>query len=157
MASIHSGDSLVDDHTVQRFTDTRLMDALGAGLASDSQVLVHDGVDKSPLALAIYDGDGHLLAGLHAEYFNHWLYIKLLWVNKPARGQGLGTRLMEQIEDEALELGLDRSYLCTYSYQAPDFYQKLGYREFARLEDCPVHGEDKIYLAKPLKPVTIQP
>ena len=143
--------------TIRRFTDTRLMDTLEAGLSSDSQVLVHDGVDKQPLALALYDGKNHLLAGLHSEYFNHWLYIKLLWVCKSERGQGLGTRLIEQIEDEALTLGLDRSYLCTYSYQAPDFYLKHGYREFARLEDCPVYGEDKIYLAKPLQPITVKP
>ena len=40
-------------------------------------------------------------------------------------------------------------YLDTFTFQAPAFYEKHGYREFGRLDDA-VHGHARIWLAKRL-------
>ena len=40
------------------------------------------------------------------------------------------------------------SWLDTFSFQAPEFYSKFGYREFARLDYPPDH--QRIFLKKQL-------
>ena len=42
-------------------------------------------------------------------------------------------------------------YLSTYSFEAPRFYEKLGYEIFGRLEDFPP-GHTKFYMRKSLAP-----
>jgi len=60
------------------------------------------------------------------------LEVRGLWVDDSLRGQGVGAALMEAIEDEARRRGATRAMLYTYSFQAQGFYEKLGYKEFAR-------------------------
>jgi hypothetical protein len=54
---------------------------------------------------------------------------------------------MRAVEGEARERGLRGAYLDTFSFQAPKFYAKLGYREFGRISDFPL-GFDRIWLMK---------
>ncbi len=104
-----------------------------------------------PLRVAVRSGDGELGGGLigrtHAIPF--WLEISVLWVDEAARQHGLGRRLMERAEREARLRGCRFVRLATSDYQAPDFYRKLGYIQYGRLEDCPP-GETAYYLRKAL-------
>ena len=52
------------------------------------------------------------------------------------RGRGIGSQLMEKVESSARADGIKRVLLNTYSFQAPDFYRKLGYTEIARISPC---------------------
>ena len=45
---------------------------------------------------------------------------------------------MEMAEDEARDEGCRYVHLDSHSFQAPDFYKKLGYEEFGRLQDSPL-------------------
>jgi GNAT superfamily N-acetyltransferase len=90
-----------------------------------------------PLELYIRDGSGALLGGLIAETYWGWLYIDRLLLREALRGQGYGRRLMQQAEQIARERGCMRAYLTTFSFQARDFYQKLGYRVVGQLDDYP--------------------
>jgi ribosomal protein S18 acetylase RimI-like enzyme len=54
---------------------------------------------------------------------------------------------MAAVEAEARSLGCRGAYLDTFSFQAPKFYEKLGYREFGRIADFPA-GFDRIWLMK---------
>jgi hypothetical protein len=45
--------------------------------------------------------------------------------------------LLQAAESEALRRGCTCALLDSYSFQAPDFYKKLGYQEFGLLEDFP--------------------
>ncbi len=80
---------------------------------------------------------GEILAGVHGNTDWGWLYISALWVDESLRGTGLGSALMAKAEALAIERGCTQAYLQTMSYQAPDFYAKLGYTVFAELEDIP--------------------
>ena len=40
-------------------------------------------------------------------------------------------------------------YLDSFSFQAPTFYAKLGYREFGRLKEFPA-GYDRVWMTKAL-------
>ena len=92
-----------------------------------------------------------IVGGLAAETYFGWMFINLLWVSEEQRGKALGRSLMAKAEAEARRLGARRAYVNTFSFQAPGFYKKLGYREFGRLKDFPP-GHSHIWLAKPLSP-----
>jgi GNAT superfamily N-acetyltransferase len=78
-----------------------------------------------------------------------WFYINLMWLKAEFRGQGYGHRLLTLAEDEARQRGARHAYLDTFSFQAPDFYQKHGYQVFGELNDFPT-GHQRYYLKKVL-------
>jgi ribosomal protein S18 acetylase RimI-like enzyme len=59
---------------------------------------------------------------------------------------------MKRAEALALEQGCDAVDLDTFDYQAPGFYEKLGFKVFGRLEDYPP-GHRRFYLVKRLRSV----
>ena len=72
-----------------------------------------------------------------------------LWVALPYRKQGIGSELMAGAERAAREQGCRAAYLDTFTFQAPKFYERLGYWEFGRLNDFPP-GHARIWFSKAL-------
>ncbi len=66
-----------------------------------------------------------------------------------AKGQGVARHVMELAEQEARRLGCIGIWLDTFTFQAPWFYPKLGFVEFARLPNYPA-GHERIFLIKRL-------
>ncbi len=61
------------------------------------------------------------------------VYIDELVVMEAHRGKGIGTRLIEAVEDCYRDGGYHNMNLCTNEFQAPVFYEKLGFElEFVR-------------------------
>ena len=116
-----------------------------------------DALSSSPLTLAIEtspdeaarDDDGSTQAGLHGVTFFHWMFSRLLRLAEPFRKQGLGSRLRSRAEALARERRAANCFLDTFSFQAPGFYEKHGYREFGRLDDQPP-GYSRIWFSKRL-------
>lgn len=79
--------------------------------------------------------DGRLLGGVRGFVFLHWLNIDVLFVEADVRGTGLGGRLLAEAERQAVELGARNARLETFEWQAPTFYRKHGYVEYARVDD----------------------
>src|SRR5947208_1305138 len=92
--------------------------------------------------------NGAIRAGLIGHVYAGWLFVKYLWVHRDLRRSGIGRGLMAEAERRALDLGCHSAWLDTFSFQAPDFYPKLGYREFARLDVPPGHA--RVFFRKPL-------
>lgn len=90
-----------------------------------------------------------VLGGVVANCFGGWMYISLLWVEKTLRNLGYGTRLMQLVEAEAIECGFQNAHVDTYSFEARPFYERLGYKLFATLENYPP-GHCKYFLWKQL-------
>lgn len=107
--------------------------------------------DKNPRDLGIYlqDGTGSKIAGLIGSTHGNWLSVKYLWVSKELRGQQIGSEILKQAEKTAKERGCKYSFLDTFSFQAPLFYKKHGYREVFTLENYPVTGK-RYYFTKTL-------
>jgi len=93
---------------------------------------------------------GGIGGGVIGELFGGWLYTSLLWVDEPLRGRGLGTRLLQRLEQEAVRMGCRHAHVDTFSFEARPFYEKLGYELFATLDDCPP-GHRKHFLKKELE------
>ena len=105
-------------------------------------------VEFRPLTITLREGS-KIVGGLVGETFLGWLYVSALWVADDYGRQGYGTRIMQAAEQEARRRGARGVYLDTLSFQAPEFYAKLGYREFGKLEDFPA-GQSRHWLAKAL-------
>ncbi len=101
-----------------------------------------------PLTVTIRER-GRIVGGLAGETFFGWMFVSLLWVSDKHRGKGWGTSLMRTAEAEARDRGVNAVYLDTFSFQAPAFYERLGYREFGRLKECPP-GYDRVWMTKTL-------
>ena len=95
------------------------------------------------------DGQGGIAAGLYGFTWAGWLEIKFVWVREDLRGRGHGRELVEAAEAEARARGCMRVWLDSYTFQAPTFYQRLGYEVFGSLQDYPApHG--RVFLTKTL-------
>lgn len=122
---------------------------LGEGIEHHTQSKFGDRINKQ-LAFFLRDKKGSIVGGVHGKYGSFgWLYVSALWVSEQIRGSGYGTRLMDFIEQEAIKNGCTNAYLDTFSFQAPEFYQKLGYEVFGELPDFPV-GYSRFFLRKSL-------
>lgn len=102
-----------------------------------------------PLIVALKNGAGTVEGGIWAYTNFSWLYVQLLVVPKARRGAGIGRRLMAAAEEEAMRRGCLNAWLDTHEFQAPGFYEKIGYTVFGKLPDYPP-GFARIFLTKRL-------
>lgn len=80
--------------------------------------------------------DGRLIAGVAAASTFETVEVEFLFVEEAFRGRGLGRRLLEQVERAGRDAGMKYVLLNTYSFQAPDFYRKMGYTELYCVRPC---------------------
>ena len=104
--------------------------------------------DHKPLAIALRD-KRNIVGGIIGDTHLAWLFVQWFWVDDKHRGKGFGSTLLGAAEDEARKRGVKNVYLDTFSFQAPKFYEKLGYREFGRLDDYPA-GHFRAWMTKAL-------
>ena len=57
---------------------------------------------------------------------------------------------MKRAEELAVEQGCNTIYLDTFDFQAPGFYEKLGFKVFGTLQDYPT-GHQRFYLVKQIR------
>ena len=97
------------------------------------------GVLPRPVTLGVLlrDAEGRIEGGMIGSLWGRWLKLDLAFVPPHRRGGGLGARMLSTLEAAAVGRGAVGVWLQSYSFQAPGFYQRLGYREIARLADRP--------------------
>jgi GNAT superfamily N-acetyltransferase len=95
---------------------------------------------------------GEFVGGLlGSTHWNHF-FVSAIFVDQRFRKEGIGRELMIRAEALALEQGCDTIYLDTFDFQAPGFYEKLGFKVFGKLEDYPT-GHQRFYLVKQIRGV----
>lgn len=108
---------------------------LGRKLRHYNYGFVGEYPEQQYIRLNARDGNGRLLGGLRSFVFLYWLNIEVLFVEADVRGSGLGSRLLAEAERQAIDLGATNAKLDTFEWQAPAFYRKHGYEEYARVDD----------------------
>ncbi|MCY9510648.1 GNAT family N-acetyltransferase [Paenibacillus larvae] len=102
------------------------------------------------VVLAANDDTGLLVGGLLGRICFDWLEIDILALDEQVRGQGIGSRLLQAAEEEAMKNQCKFMKLDTFSFQAPDFYIKHGFEVFGQIEDV-AGGYTHYYLIKKLR------
>src|SRR5437763_5913880 len=129
------------DHGIVQFLDDRLYEFNAARTGFD---------DGRLLAILARQRGGRIVGGLYGWTWGGCCYVRTLWVDELHRHKGLGTRLMVLAEREAKARWARQIVLDTHSFQAPDFYRRLGFEIVGSFPDYP-KGYSQIFLRKPLK------
>lgn len=94
------------------------------------------------LVIPIRDDNGSVTGGLWGWTSFQWLHVQLLFVPETLRGQGIGSALMASAEAEARKRGCRGALVDAFSFQAPRFYETIGFTLFGILQDFPP-GHDR--------------
>lgn len=113
--------------------------------------------ENIPLGVFYEDESGRKLAGLTGETFGNWLCINYLFVSENLRNQGIGSKIIISAENEARNRGCKYVFVDTFSFQAPKFYEKLGYKEVFSLNEYPYTQRRHYYIKKLSKSCLIIP
>ena len=95
-----------------------------------------------------YDA-GEVIAGFDGHTWGGCCELSHVWVHEQYRGKGLGTLLLKSAEAEAIARGCVQVVLATHSFQAPVFYERMGYQRKYDVEGRP-QGHAHIIYAKAL-------
>lgn len=98
----------------------------------------------------IFDSNRNIVAGITGWTWAGACEITLFWVKDDYRSKGYGTALLDAAETEAKKEKCKTIFLRTYSFQAPDFYQKHGYMVEHEIKNFP-HGHSSFCLIKRLE------
>jgi GNAT superfamily N-acetyltransferase len=107
--------------------------------------------DGESFAATRRDVSGTIHAGICGHTWAGCGYVSYLWVEASQRGRGLGTALLVAAEEHARRKGCRIMLVATHSFQAPLFYEQMGYVLQAAVRDHPI-GHRSLVLAKHLHP-----
>jgi GNAT superfamily N-acetyltransferase len=134
--------------TLRLDPDKSATDALLAGLIESTKSSLPKGDDYQSIGFFIEDASGSpAKTGLTGYAQFDWFYVEFLHVAPEMRGKGVGSELMGAAETWARQRGLAGMWLQTMAFQAPGFYEKLGFTTFATTEDRPV-GSRTLFMNK---------
>jgi ribosomal protein S18 acetylase RimI-like enzyme len=102
------------------------------------------------ISFILRDEGEKILGGITGTIFWYHLHIDFLWVDESLRGKGYGKQLLDNIEEMARENRCNLIQLDTFSFQAPNFYQKYGYEVVGVIEEHPNKDSQQYYLSKKL-------
>jgi len=135
---------------VLTLTDAPDPDALG--VIGDGLNVFNDAetgyADRRPLAVLVSDPKtGRVIGGVSGRTSLGLLFIDLVYLPEPLRGRDVGTRMVEMAEEEARRRGCRAGVLFTISFQAPAFYERLGWRIFGKIA-CDPPGTSRVFMTK---------
>ncbi|CUR60309.1 Streptothricin acetyltransferase [metagenome] len=108
------------------------------------------GASAVELTVTALDPDGELVGGVSGWTWQEAAGIGLTWVRDDQRGSGVGSGLLTRFEQEAAARGALRVFVTSFTFQAPGFYERHGYREIFRWDGVPVAGHADVHFRKEL-------
>ena len=129
-------------------------EALGAFLADriyefNAKATGYD--DGQLVGGCVQDDAGDIIAGVNGHTWGGCCELSHVWVDERYRGLGLGAALLRAAEAEALARGCTQVVLATHTFQAPGFYERMGYERKYAIGGRPKGYADIIYV-KVLRP-----
>ncbi|WP_310601985.1 GNAT family N-acetyltransferase [Anaerosporobacter sp.] len=110
------------------------VEELEQGLEEYDKEYIHFKLDGG-ISIGICEGS-RVIAGVDACMTAfHILYVSTVFVSKEYRRQGLGRKLMLELEERAKQLGADMIRLDTFDWQGKAFYESLGYENVGQYEN----------------------
>jgi len=124
--------------------------AVGAFLKNYNNAAMPGYELREHLEVVAKDANGKVLGGLYGYFFWAWLEIHILAVDEAQRKQGIGKSLIQKAEAVAIQKNTFKIRLNTFEFQAPQFYERLGYKIVAVEEGFP-EGSCTYHFHKMLK------
>src|SRR5579883_2390016 len=106
-------------------------------------------IQLRPFALLLRDEAGVVIGGLWGRLAYSWLIIEMLFVPERLRHHGVGSALVWAAEAIGRKRDCIGMQVASFDFQAPGFYQRLGFRVFGVQQDHPP-GHKHLYLSKRL-------
>lgn len=90
---------------------------------------VHASRHPEQHALVVRNSSNEFCGGLvfHHTHLPEGLFVELFFIDDSLRGQGAGKKVFEELLKYASEKKLSEIRLTTNTFQAPGFYEKLGF------------------------------
>jgi len=104
--------------------------------------------DGKPLVGSIKDSSGRIIAGVTGHTWGGTCQVTYLWVEESRRRLGLGRALLNAVEAEARRRNCTQVILLTHSFQAPGFYERLGYLHQATISNYPIGHAQLLYVKR---------
>lgn len=106
-------------------------------------------LNYSEFCFAAEDEEGKILGVITGRAYYNEVHIGDLIIDGKHRRSGLGSKLIAAVEEAYAGAGYEKITVTTFGFQAPEFYQKLGFRiEFVREDKDP--GLSKYFFSKSL-------
>ncbi len=102
--------------------------------------------DGKLLAGCVQSDKGGVIAGFDGHTWGGCCVLSHVWVHEQYRRRGLGALLLRSAEAEAVARGCVQAVLATHSFQAPGFYERMGYERRYAIEGRPRNHADIIYV-----------
>lgn len=107
----------------------KIFDGFGSQAVESTGI---NGLSEDPISFEIFNGT-EFVGAIVVQPFWEQLHIKYLFVEKNYRGQGIARQLMNHALEFGIKRGCHFAFVETMSFQAPEFYQKMGFSiEFSR-------------------------
>ena len=106
-------------------------------------------LDGRGLGFVIRDDAGRLV-GVAAGYtWGGICELKQMWIDEAYRGRGCARALLNAFLAEARNRGARRIWVASYDFQAPEMYEKAGFKRMAEFQGWP-EGHLNVLLCKTL-------
>ena len=105
-------------------------------------------LQRKAMVIALYDKD-EFTGGVYFRWYGESAMLDYMAVEEKWRNQGVGKRLVLAAEKEMLQQGCRQILVDTMAFQAPGFYQHMGYEITATITDY-YGSHDRIILRKRL-------
>lgn len=106
--------------------------------------------DRQVLNVVVRDRESlRVLGGAMGRTSLGLLFLDLFYLPAALRGQGLGSQVLAQFEEEGRRRGCASAVLYTISFQAPEFYERRGWRRFGDIA-CSPEGTSRVFMSKTL-------
>ena len=123
---------------------------IGAGLNAYNDAIVGY-VDRMPLHVIVRDPEsGEIIGGISGRTSLGLMFLDLVYLPESLRGRDIGTQMLALAEEEGRRRGCRAGVLYTISFQAPRFYERLGWRVFGDVP-CEPPGTSRVFLTKELR------
>lgn len=132
---------------IHQARDPGAVAVIGRALNGVSDALFGIDTSRATLVITAEDNAGRAQGGLSMRVRHGWLFLDLFILAPEARAGGTGARILAMAEHAARARGCVGVWLDTYGFQAPGFYQHLGYRVIGTLGDYPAPHQ-RFFLAK---------
>ena len=129
-----------DDGIIKSFVD-KLVN-YNIEMTKDSEFVI-----KKHTFLAKSD-DGKNVGLIEVELFFQYAFVKTLIIDIDYRKKGAGSFLLTKAEEFAKTNNCHSLWLDTFSFQAPKFYEKHGYKSFGQLSNYPDNHKRLFYCKK---------